>query len=346
MNPYITYEALNTKIMTQKGRLLDGDSFEKVMGCGTVEQVTEVLFTRYDLKRYIENVKIHDLHRDDLETLLNRYKVSVLENILHYCSGPYRDFILVFLMEYEIYDIALILRKIARGEPLDDIESHFIHSEKYSVVQYGKLKASRTVLQFIENLKGTPYYNSLKTVTDTDAVKREFHIEMKLQQLYYGTLLGKAEKLFAEDKRIAGDLIGRKIDFLNVQWIYRAKKLYDISPEQMLVYSLLGGRRLGFDRLRRLCYSKSVDEMKTQARQFLKYDILTTDKGVEMERNADRYMSGFIKDLESKGTIGSVLAYIYTLDSAVREFITVTEGIRYKLPREQLKQYLIHPGNN
>lgn len=346
MNPYITYEALNTKIMTQKSRLLDEYSFEKIMACNTVEQVTEVLFTRYDLKRYIENVKIRDLHRDDLETLLNRYKASVLENILHYCSGPYREFIQVFLMEYEIYDITLILRKIAGNDELDDIGSHFIHSEKYSALPYNKLKISRTVAMFIENLRGTPYYSPLKTVTDTDAVKRQFHIEMKLQQLYYGSLLAKAEKLFTEDKRIADDLIGLKIDFLNIQWIYRAKKLYDISPEQMLVYSLQGGRRLGFDRLRKLCYTKAVDEMKTQARQFLKYDILTSDKGIEIERNADHYIFGFIKDVKRKGAIGSVLAYIYTLDSAVREFITVTEGIRYKLPREQLKQYLIHPDGN
>ena len=345
MNPYMAYEALNTKIMTQKNRLQDEDRFEKIMDCNTVEQVTEVLFTRYDLKRYIENVKIHDLHRDDLETLLTRYKVSVIENILHYCSGPYREFILVFIMEYEIYDISLLLRKIARGEELDDIESHFIHSEKYSMLQYNKLKASGTVSQFIENLKGTPYYNPLKTVTDTDAVKREFHIEMKLQQLYYRTLLAKAEKLFAGDKRIADDLIGLKIDFLNIQWIYRAKKLYDISPEQMLIYSLQGGRRLGFDRLRRLCYSRSVDEMKTLAAQYLKYNILTSDKGIDIERNTVHYIFDFIKDVKYSGNIGAVLAYIYILDSAVREFITVTEGIRYKLPKEQLMQYLIHPGS-
>lgn len=345
MNPYIAYEALNTKIMTRKGRLLNEDSLEKIMGCSTVEQVTEVLFTRYDLKRFIENVKTHDLHRDDLETLLNRYKVSVLENILHYCSGPYREFILSFLMEYEIYDISLILRKIARGEELDNIELHFIHSDKYSVLQYNKLKSARTVQQFIENLKGTPYYSPLKTVTDTDAVKREFHIEMKLQLLYFKTLLAKAEKLFAEDKRIADDLIGLKIDFLNVQWIYRAKKHYDISPEQILIYSLQGGRRLGFDRLRRLSYSRSAEEMKALAEQYLKYNILTSDKGIDIERNAYNYIFDFIKDVKNKGTIGSVLAYIQILDSAVREFITVTEGIRYKLPREQLEQYLIRHEN-
>lgn len=330
--------------MTQKGRLLDEDSFEKILGCSTVEQVTEVLFTRYDLKRYIENVKIHDLHRDDLETLLGRYKVSVIENILHYCSGPYRDFIMVYLMEYEIYDISLVLRKIAVGEALDDIESHFIHSEKYSAVQYSKLKASRTVAQFIENLKGTPYYIPLKTVTDTDAVKREFHIEMKLQQLYYKTLLAKAEKLSSEDRSIVNELIGLKIDFLNVQWIYRAKKLYDISPEQMLIYSLQGGRRLGFDRLRKLCYSRSVDEMKTLAQNYLKYNILTSDKGIDIERNIAQYIFDLIRNMKNRGAIGPVIAYINILDSAVREFTTVTEGIRYKLPREQLRQYLIQPG--
>ena len=132
MNPYMAYDAVNTKIVTQKGRILDEKNFEKMMECNTVEQVTEMLFTQYGFREFVDHTKIHDLHRDDLETLLNSYKPAIIENILHYFSGPYKDFLQVLLMEYEIYDIVLILRKIARGENVDEIEAHFVHSENYS----------------------------------------------------------------------------------------------------------------------------------------------------------------------------------------------------------------------
>jgi vacuolar-type H+-ATPase subunit C/Vma6 len=73
--------------------------------------------------------------------------------------------------------------------------------------------------------------------------------------------------------------------------------------------------------------------------------MLTSDKGADIDRNVNDYIFKYIKGIKSHGTIGPVLAYIYILDSAVREFITVTEGIRYKLPGEQLEQYLLNPEN-
>ncbi len=341
MNPYMAYDAVNTKIVTQKGRILDEKNFEKMMECNTVEQVTEMLFTQYGFREFVDHTKIHDLHRDDLETLLNSYKPAIIENILHYFSGPYKDFLQVLLMEYEIYDIVLILRKIARGENVDEIEAHFVHSENYSDLPYEKLASSKSVSQFIENLKNTRYYIALKTLTGGDALKREFHIEMKLHLLYYKTLLKRTEKLSGADSKIAEELIGLRIDFLNIQWIYRAKKHYNISPEEMLNYSLQGGRKLSFDRLRKLCYAKSIDEIKQLSKQYLRVDIFTSDHRVEIDRNIDQAIFKFVKGKKYEGTIGTVLSYVYILESAIRQFIAITEGIRYKLPREQMQQYLI-----
>lgn len=341
MNPYMAYDAVNTKIVTQKGRILDEKNFEKMLECNTVEQVTEMLFTQYGFREFVDHTKIHDLHRDDLETLLNSYKPAIIENILHYFSGPYKDFLQVLLMEYEIYDIVLILRKIARGENVEEIEAHFVHSENYSDLPYEKLASSKSVPQFIENLKNTRYYIALKTLTGGDALKREFHIEMKLHLLYYKTLLKRTGKLSVADKKIAEELIGLRIDFLNIQWIYRAKKHYNISPEEMLIYSLQGGRKLSFDRLRKLCYAKSIDEIKQLSKQYLRVDIFTSDHRVEIDRNIDQTIFKFVKSKKYEGTIGTVLSYVYILESAIRQFIAITEGIRYKLPREQLQQYLI-----
>ena len=341
MNPYMAYEAVNTKILTKKSNFFDEKKFDKIFECNTVEQVTEYLKSKYHLGQIIEETKSHDLHRDDLETLLNRYEVLEIESILHYFSGPYKDFLQTFLMEFEISDLVMILRKIAKSEEMDGIEKRFVHSENYSSLPYNKLIASKTVLQFMESLKNTPYYNFLKTMTNEDVVKREFHTEMKLQLLLYKTLVNKSGKLGALDKQAADEIIGLKIDFLNVQWIYRAKKYYDISPEEMLIYSLQGGNKLSFDRLKRLCYSKSIDEIQQLSNKYLRYSIFTANNDIDIERNIDNYMYEYVKNRKYHGTIGSAISYIYMLDIVIKRFVTVTEGIRYKLPKEHLRQYLV-----
>ena len=74
--------------------------------------------------------------------------------------------------------------------------------------------SSKNVGQFLESLKGTPYYNDLRSLTDADAIKRDFHIEMKLYVSYYKSQLEQADKLSKVDKEAVKDIIGTKIDTL------------------------------------------------------------------------------------------------------------------------------------
>lgn len=341
MNPYMAYEAVNAKISAKKRRILDEKKLEELLGCDTIEQVTEYLRNRYNFKQVVDDIGWHNLHRDDLEVILNRYAVLEIENILHYFSGPYKDFLQVFLMKYEISDLVMILRKIVKGRTLDGIEKNFTHSAGYSTLPYNRLIMSKSVAQFIECLKNTPYYNVLKTVTDVDAEKREFHIEMKLQALLYKTLANRSQRLENIDKQAVYELVGLKTDFLNVQWIYRAKKYYDILPEQILIYSLQGGKRLSFDRLKKCCYAKSHDEVRQLSNKYIRFNIFTSGDEETIERNMDNYMYSFAEDRRYRGTIGTVLSYIFRLEIIIKDLVAVTEGIRYKLPQEHLKQYLV-----
>ncbi len=341
MNPYMAYDAVNTKIQSKKSRILDEEKLNKMLDLNMVDQVTDFLKSKYGLEKIINMEGNRELHRHELETLLKRYKVSEIENILHYFSGPYKDFLQVMLMKYEISDIIMLLRKIARGEELIGIENAYVHSEAYSKLMYIKLSASRDVEQFIDNLRDTNYYRVLKTIDQNDVISREFHMEMKLQSLLYRTLIKKAEKLEPYDREIAKDIVGLKIDLLNVQWIYRAKNYYNISPEEILIYCLQNGQRLGFARLRSLCYTKTADEMKELTNIFMKHKIFEGSGALEIEKNIDSYFYFYIKNKRFQDSIGAALSYIYRLNIIVKNMITVTEGIRYKLAKEDLKQYLV-----
>jgi V/A-type H+-transporting ATPase subunit C len=341
MNPYISYEAVNTKIISKKGHILKRDDWEKIIGFSTVEQLTDFLKNKSEIGKAFQNLKNSDIHRDSLETVLGNYKTIEIEQILHYCSGPYKEFIITMLMESEIADISLILRKISRGEDLRDIEQRFVHSVKYTNLDYNKLLSSRSVVQFTENLRGSPYYNGLKTLTNEDAVKREFHIEMKLQVVLFKNLMKKSEKLSNKDKETVKEIIGYKIDLENIQWIYRAISFYNISPEEMLIYSLEGGKKITYNRLKNLCYVKTKVEFKRLVKAYMKIDLFkgvsdsTTDIGIDY--NIYRFLKKNKYD-----NIGSIISYVYKLGIIIDDLTSITEGIKYKVPKEKLKGYLAH----
>ncbi len=341
MNPYMAYYAVDTKISAKKSSIFDEKKLGRMMECDSIDQVTEYIKYKYGLAGLINdagnNVR---LFRDDLEQLLTRYMVHETEQLLHYFSGPYKDFLKVFLMKFEITDLVSILRKLSRNEELTGIGDHFIHSEAYSKLPFDKLAASKNVEQFIENLKDTPYYTSLKTVTENIGVKREFHSEMKLQILFYKTLMKKAAKLDKKDYHMVMEIIGTRIDFLNVQWIYRARAYYGISPEQILIYSIQGGYRLKPVMLKKLAYSNTMDELEQLANKYMEFKIF--GKEADIKKNLDDGFYAYMESRKNDVSIGKVLWFIYMLDKAIKNLIAVTESIRYRLPKEQIEKYMIH----
>lgn len=341
MNPYMAYDAVNTKIISKRGHILKKNDWDKMLEFSTVDQLTDFLKSKSEIKRAFDVLKNDNIHRDNLEVILGKYKTIEIEELLHYFSGPYKDFIRTMLIESEILDLSLILRKISRGEDLKDIEKRFVHSENYTSLNYNKLLSSKSVVQFTENLKDSPYYNGLKTLSNEDAVKREFHIEMKLQVVLYKTLMTKSENLSTSDMLTAKEIIGFKIDLENIQWIYRAIQFYDISPEEILIYSLEGGKKITFSRLKNLCYTKTKEEFKRLVKSYMKFDLFKGVSDSNTDIGIDYNMYNYLKN-NRYNDIGSVVSYIYMLGIIIDDLTSITEGIKYNVPKEKLKSYLAH----
>jgi V/A-type H+-transporting ATPase subunit C len=343
MNAFAAYRAINAKLHARKKNLLSNKEWEKVIELKSVSQVIDFLKKREGYKNLVSQYKIEELHRSELEVILDRYIVKELEDMLHYFSGSYKEFFKTFLMEYEINDLQLLLRSISRNESLNEIERFFVHSEKYGLSIYHKLLSCKNVTQFIEALKGTVYYETLKTMAQEDVIKREFHMEMKLYILFYKTLMENSEKLSLEDRKIAQQVIGTKIDFMNIQWIYRARKYYDISQEEILIYSLPFGYKMSYRKLKDLSYAKNLEDLKRLSEKHLRYSLFEEKNDTFLDCAIDKYMYEYAAKINSdKESIATSLAYIYTLYIEVQDLIALTEGIRYTLPENELKKYLVH----
>ncbi len=343
MNPFASYRAINTKLHTKRRTFLSKSEWNKISQCQNVDQVVESLKKREGYKLVMDSYKISHFNRSDLEMVLDRYQVAEIEEILHYFSGIYKEFFKTFLMEYEIRDLELILRCIVNSEEMSDIENLLIHSKKWESVNYQKLTHCKNVPQFIEVLKGTKYYNVLKTLTQEDVTKREFHMEMKLYMLFYSHLIHKAAQLKPKDEKIAKEIIGTKIDFLNIQWIYRALKYYDILPEEILIYSLPNGNKLGYRKLKKLSYSKDIEEFKKQIEKYLRYPLFKDNNDTFLDCQIDRYLYQIVSRMNRDNeSIAFSIAYLYLLGIEVNDLVALTEGIRYTLSENEISKYLVH----
>jgi len=343
MNPNMAFYAVDTKIKTKEGRILNSRDWEKFVECSSIEQLEDMLKNNIEIGKAFEGVKVSHSRRINLETVMSRLRKIEIENILHYFSGNYKDFLKTFLLEEEIHDLSLIIRMLSRGESLNNIDERFIHSELYTSLNFDDLAAVKTVEQLINKLKGSIYYEGLKNFTGDDALNREFHVEMKLYVALYKTMYESAGKLDKEDKRAAEELLGFRIDLLNVQWIYRALRYYKISPEEMFIYSLEGGKDIGYKELKNLCYSKSMDEFISLADRYLKHDLFNDLNSAEIDINGviDSYMYNYLKSRHYH-SIGVAISFIYLLDIVINDLTSIIEGIKYDVPREELRGYLVY----
>lgn len=340
------FAAVNTKLRVKKRKFLTDEDFRILLSKNSVGEITRYLKEHPGYKEVLRNFDPSDVHRGDLEIELIKNIVHQIEAILSYFQGDYRQFFLSLLIEYEIEDLKLILRMISRNEDITKIKDSLVHSEKYSHLDYDQLLQSKNVEQFLENLKHTIYYHPLKTITDEDITKRVFHIEMKLETMFYGILIEKANKLSKEDQQLVKESIGANIDLINIQWIYRAMKNYSISPEEILIYCISNGYKLNYLKLKELVYSKNIEAFIEKIKQTQYKFIFPNDQDVFIERRIERYLFNLygMRRKQNSMNIMECISYIYFLKYEAKDIISIIECIRYNLDKELSKRYLIRKG--
>src|SRR6056297_668090 len=246
-------------------------------------------------------------------------------------------------MRYEVEHIKKYLRKLNQNKSVESLYIDF-EKAKYSDLDYKALSEVKDMDEFVESLKGTSYYKILYYhLTSED---RLFYMEMSLDIHYFNRLNSEMKKRFGQEKRnTILEILQKNSDLLNIQWIYRGKKYYDFSSEELLNYVLLTGYYFKYKDLKSLCYAKTTQELINKLKDS-KYGFLFKDaENFEflMERNVERYIYQLFKDLEKVATlnINKSIGYMHKLEYEMRDIFTILESINYGLEVEDIKEKLV-----
>ncbi|WP_097027546.1 V-type ATPase subunit [Clostridium peptidivorans] len=344
MGSVANFAAVNTKAKALKGKLLTKEQYDELINAKDYVQALSYLKENTNYKEVLKDYNVQDLHRGQLEKILKKYYTKIFYKLSHYFKGDYKNLIKVLFMKLEIEDLKVILRGKYIGREKEDIESLMTYKSPLSEINYDTLISARSIEEAIETLKDTKYYNHIFPLLNSIKEGGMFRIEMSLDFSYFSELRKIEEKVHKESRGILKNIIGVYSDLLNIQWIFRGKKYYNIAPEILLNYTIYDGYRLHLKDLKNLCYSKSIEELFSLIKYSPYVEIFGEGKKDDYLVVGDilRYMKSlYLKYAkENSMDVSVVVSYLELVFLEIKYIVSIVEGKRYSLSSEEIYRYI------
>lgn len=337
------FSALNTKLRVMRRDFLDDNDYISLMKRKSVEEQLEYL--KNNTVYNFELSKIENFEKiESIELELHHHLVNVYEKIIRYLNDDYKLLFKTLMLRYEIEDLKLYLRAMEKGEDISKVKNLRIIKDKYYSFNLEKIKSSKNLDEFIENLRDTIYYDALNPYKKEKHAKLIFYMEMNLDILYFKLLKSHSKLLKDKDRKIFDEILGRNEDLLNIEWIYRGIKFYSLLPEELLNFTLPDGYEFNYKDLKKMSYY-DLEDLKSFILKTPYKFLFDSEKDIDlyMERRVQRYLYfkflNYIK--KAKLDIGLSLSFIHLLEYEIRDIISMLEAKKYGLSLEETKDYLV-----
>src|SRR5699024_7134713 len=263
MGNLLAYSGIVTKIHGMRAKLLKPEQFEAIAALGSVPEIVDYLKRNTAYADVLESLAEDQIHRGNIEKVLVQSLYHDYTKIYRFCGQKQRQFMKLIMKSYEVdlidYCLTIVINRYKKPFDLNYKRAFF---DRYSQISIEKLITSRTTDELVENLKGTEYYTPLKKLKDSQNITLyDYTLTLDLY-LFTSTwkeqkkVLKKADlELFMRDR-------GSKIDLLNLQWIYRAKKYYNMKPADIYLLLIPIHYKLSTDQVKEMVDAPGLEEFE------------------------------------------------------------------------------------
>ena len=343
MGNLLEYSGIVTKIRAMSAKLLTPGQFTEIANLGNVPEIADYLKKNTAYANVLDTLEEDQIHRGNIEKVLTQSLYHDYTKIYRFCGQKQRRFMKLIMKNYEIdlidYCLTIVINRYKRPFDLDYKKAFF---DRYSQISIEKLITSRTTDELVENLKGTEYYAPLKKLKDAQNVTL-YDYTLTLD-LYLFTSTWKEQKkvlkktdleLFMRDR-------GSKIDLLNLQWIYRAKKYYNMKPADIYLLLIPIHYKLSTDLVKEMVEAPGLEEFEaavlrtTYSRHYNFRQNLTIE---QMYTDCLQYL--YTTDQRRNPySIAAINTYLFLKEEEIKKLTTVMECVRYSLTPGETLAYI------
>lgn len=337
------FSAVNTKVRALAKNNLSSAQFHELLEKQSVSEIISYLKTT-GYGPALKEIQPEGTTIGQLEILFRRVMFQRFQKLIHFFQDEYKKFFRILFMRYEIEDLKLFVRTLYRKAPLCSVMDHIVILGVGQNLNYEKISKARDWDELVQSLSGSPYADLVAYYEKEQENRRPFYIEMNLDRFYFKTLLTQIDRLEKKDSVLIQEALGKNIDLLNLQWIYRGRKIYNLASEELLNYTLTGGKNFSYGLLKNFCYESNLENFMEKI-QKTPYHFLVNEGRFEMlmEIEIERYIYETFKKLKKTNpmTIMESISYMHHLEYEIRDLFTIFEAQNYGIDKNTIKSYLV-----
>lgn len=341
MSGLMQYSAITTKLRAMDSRLLKKEDYERLAAMESVSDALAYLKKIPVYGKLLENRDVTQLHRGQFERLATGTLYYDFTKIYRFCDSSQRKLLDLYFSKYEIAIIKRAFRRVMNHQDRTAEERSLRASvQRFSEIPLDKLAEASTVEEILEALQDTRYMRALSKLSGAADVQI-FDYEMVLDLYYFSMMWKEKNKLLkGKDLELLTKGLGSRIDMLNMMWIYRAKKYYQLPEGGTYALIIPVMYKLRDDEIRAMVtaadekelddvvrgtfYGRHFLELDGSSLEYLYRDMLHTF--YSKEKRKDPYSLAVITD------------YLFNKEREIDMVTTVLEGVRYGLqPGETMK---------
>lgn len=328
----IKYPSINAKLKGMYAKRLKDDDLQDLAKQNNLKSAVAILKN----KSSSLNVLSEDADREQIEKVLNGEIIYDIEKIVKYLDKNDTQIFNLLISKYEIRCIKRAIKLLYSKNEYDEnikIWTNTIFTDLKG------LESIKSIDEFLKIINNTKYKKILKKYFENkDTEYSIFDIENELDKMYLKSIYNSA----GNNKNLK-KMIGAKIDFTNILWIYRMKKYYNFSEDKIEKSIIDINYALKKNQILLLVKAKNIEELNEILKRTV-YSNIATDDIYELECNMKKYLHGlYIKNFKSNLlSINCIYSYLNLVELENKDIISIIEAVRYGIDKEKLLKKLIN----
>lgn len=260
MSAAARYAYLHTRVSLLAGRLLTGETLDRLMDQSLEEQ-------RQTLKPFDLPVPMVDQSLDEkaLEQGLVTQLVNEAQGLARPLTGSAREMITYWMRRFEMANLKAIMRAMVSGRPTADIRGDLLDLGPMAALPLDSLIHAEDTAELLRRLEQSVYGDMARRARDIYEEQREaFAVEAALDKEYFTGLSKRANALPDEEGRDMRRLTKVLVDQMNLVWLLRYRYVYGLEPAHTYYLLVPAGQYLDSKALLSLVQLGGVEEVVQQ----------------------------------------------------------------------------------
>lgn len=332
----LTYSGIATKVKAMSSRLISDQEFRQMAELEDVRSAADFLKQHAAYADFFADLDDTKLHRGYIEQLLTQSEYRDFSKLYRFANLSQRKFLDLYFIHYEITMIKqTLLHVIGHQEAAPDLSMFQDFFDKHSALDLTALAQAESLEDFISRLAGTRYYepfSKLQAAGQTSV----FDYEMQLDLFYFKTMWKIKTKILTKaEQKILDECFGCRLDLINLQWIFRARKYYNMSSADIFGLLIPINYKLRTGQIQSLVEAATSEDfyavLKTTAYGSVPESELNGQPDLEALYHQLLNQIYYKTSRKHPYSIAVLDSYLFFKETEMHKIITTIEGIRYGL---------------